>query len=176
MRKLLSAAVFGIATAFLAAPGAMAAEGPSISVQDHDVKAGQAVAVVASCDSPNFTGSKVTSTVLESEDLGSTDPGEKAFAAAHVKPGTKPGHYALSFTCNGRNVSGAFDVRPGTVDAASQGDELPTADQSDAVDDTVVAAAVSQNTNYSLFIWGGAGVLVLSAAGFLLVRRARRQR
>jgi LPXTG-motif cell wall-anchored protein len=171
-RTVLSAAVFGLT---VLAPTAMAAEGASIGIQDKDIHAGQAVAVVASCDGANFTGSKVTSAVLESEDLGSIDPGEKAYTSAKVKLGTKPGHYALSFVCNGKTISGGFDVASGGAVAVAGGDQLPTAGQSDDVDDTVAAPAPpADGPDYTLIALGGAGVLLVGGAAILMLRRRRR--
>ncbi|TCO58028.1 hypothetical protein [Actinocrispum wychmicini] len=172
-RTVLGAAVLGM---LVTGPVATAAEAPSIAVRDKQIQAGQAVGVVAGCDATNFTGSKVTSPALDADDLGSADPGEPAYTSAKVKPGTKPGHYTLSFTCGGKTVTGAFDVAAGNPGAAADGDDLPDAAQAPEEDDTVTAApAQPSGPNYGLIALAGGGVLVAGGVGFLVFRRARRR-
>lgn len=173
-RTVLGAAIFGT---LLAGPVAMAAENPSISVQDKQIHAGQAIGVAASCDAATFTGSKVTSPALDADDLGSADPGEQAYTSAHVKPGTKPGHYTLSFTCGGKTITGGFDVVTGNAGAAANGDDLPDADQAQAEDEDTVAAPAPKysDPDYGLIALAGAGVLAAGGIGFFVFRRARRR-
>lgn len=115
IHKAMTAAVFGIATAFLVTPSAMAtpATQMSIGVMEKEVRAGQHITVVATCRIPGylFEGSRVVSAALESAQ--ELEPGRAmGTALAWVKPGVKPGVHALSFHCKGKKVTGTFEVLP----------------------------------------------------------------
>lgn len=103
-----------IATAFLAAPVAFAADEVigAIGVQDKSIRAGQEVLVRAYCKDPKFTGSKITSAVLDAPPL-TGKPGQSYTSDGRIKPETKPGTHTLSFVCAGKTITGSFEVLPG---------------------------------------------------------------
>jgi hypothetical protein len=199
-RNVLGAAVFAITTAFLVAPSAMADVYSAIGIDDRgDLTPGQEVRVAASCQTPEFTRSRVLSTALDSPDLV-RGPGEQAhsvlFAMARIKTGLKSGSYSLSFTCNGKTVVGKFDVvgdKPKTQPkpttqvpvkpkgSANTGGDDPVQvvapeEISEPEPTPVAAAAPAQaESNTGALVLGGAGVLALGGTAALGYRRFRRQ-
>ncbi|MGW0518260.1 hypothetical protein [Crossiella sp. NPDC003009] len=176
-----------IATAFLTAPAAFAAGEAvdTIGVQDKSIRAGQDIVVRAICQDPKYTGSAVTSSVLDVPPLKG-EPGKTHASDGRVKPGTKPGKHTLSFVCGGKTVTGTFEVlpgqrRPGTTPRKPV--ETKPADQvkvkPKGAADTGGGAMAQQGVGESLDWLSGAGFaaggLAAAAAGVIVLRNRRQK-
>jgi hypothetical protein len=191
-RTVLSAAVFAITTAFLAAPSAMAGFTEIKIDTKGPLTPGQQVKISAICYA-DVTAQKVVSDALEPVSLPATR-NSTSHATTRIKANLKPGTYKLSFLCAEQEVPNTFKVvaapKPASTQVAEKPkgapetgggpeDEEPTADvveEEDAVpQDAAKVPAQSSGPNAGVVALGGAGVLAAGGAGFLLFRRSRRR-
>ena len=85
----------------------------AIGIQDREIRPGQEVLVVASCQDPEFVSSKIESPVLTAPDLvrENGEPANKTLSAlGRISVDAKPGTYPISFHCVDRKISGEFTV------------------------------------------------------------------
>jgi hypothetical protein len=118
-RLVMGAVAMGITAAFAIAPAASAGAIPYIKIQQQEIRAGDDVTIEAWCATEHYKGSDVVSDVLTAGRLQPTSTeGTRLpiFTKGHVKEGTKPGRYELSFLCGFRTSEptfGSFEVLPG---------------------------------------------------------------
>jgi hypothetical protein len=89
--------------------------GPSaaIGIQDREIKAGQKVLIIASCQDEGFRSSKIDSPVLTAPELrrGAGDDVKGVLSAeGRIAKNARPGKYSLSFVCAGKKVVGKFTI------------------------------------------------------------------
>jgi hypothetical protein len=195
-RTVLSAALFAITTAFLAAPSAMAGYTEIKVDTKGPLTPSRQVQIKAMCYT-EVSAQKVVSDALDPVSLPASGTGNStSYATTRIKANLKPGTYKLSFLCADQEVSNTFKVvavpvKPAPKTASTQvaqkpkdapetgggQEEEPMADVVEEEDPIQQDAAPAQSpdSNVGVVALGGAGVLAAGGAGFLLLRRSRRR-
>lgn len=158
----------------------------AIGIQDREIRPGQEVRIIASCNDLNFASSKVISSALTApvlqHDPNVADPYPMA-VFGRINEDAKPGTHTLAFYCAGKKVIGEFEILaeksvPVKVGEMPVKPERATADQvpvkPKGAPQTGGTGVEESGSNTGLY--AGAGAVLLGGAGFgVWALRRRRQ-